>query len=484
MKTRLTFSIRITICFLWWVAFGSGLPAVGGEGSARAAGAAIASKPAEGAGTATVTLDFTQGNGAIKPLHGINNSPVTYGEPLPELKAAGIPYCRLHDAGGPFGGTYFVDIPNLFPNFDANPDEPASYEFAFTDAYLKGLRASGVKIFYRLGVTIENHYKVKAYRIHPPKDAHKFAKVCEQVVRHYNEGWANGFHYGIEYWEIWNEPENPPMWTGTKQQYFELYRVTANHLKQQFPQLKVGGYAGCGFYAVNRPKQSAFHQGFLTFFDDFLKYVTTPETAAPLDFYSWHLYTADPREIVVHAEYADSKLKQYGLATTERIFDEWNFMNGQPSVFEDMKEMPGAAFAASAFCLMQAAPIDKAMYYDALPQRTYGGLYYFPSQKVSKTYYSFKAFNELYKLGTYVHCRAEGSKDLYACAAKGQDGQAAALVVNNGATPLRVRLDIHGRSSAPAAVLLDKEHLLATADGLLEGSTLSLPPLSVALLKF
>ena len=27
------------------------------------------------------------------------------------------------------------------------------------------------------------------------------------VIKHYNSGWANGYHYNIKYWEIWNEPD-------------------------------------------------------------------------------------------------------------------------------------------------------------------------------------------------------------------------------------------------------------------------------------
>ena len=36
-----------------------------------------------------IQVDFSTTRGAIKPLHGINNSPVTYGHELPELKSAG-----------------------------------------------------------------------------------------------------------------------------------------------------------------------------------------------------------------------------------------------------------------------------------------------------------------------------------------------------------------------------------------------------------
>ncbi|MBR5626938.1 MAG: hypothetical protein IKW74_04880 [Thermoguttaceae bacterium] len=431
-----------------------------------------------------IQVDFNQVQGTIKPLHGINNSPMTYGQELPELKAAGIPYSRLHDTAGAFGGTYFVDIPNIFPDFDADPDDPASYDFAFTDAYLAGLAASGIKVFYRLGVTIENNARIKAYRIHPPKDYQKWAKICEMIIRHYNEGWADGFHYNIEYWEIWNEPENPPMWTGTREEYFELYRVASRHLKAAFPDIKVGGYAGCGFYGINRPDASEFQMTFLTWFDEFLKFVTAEETRCPLDFYSWHLYTFDPEEIILHAEYVDRKLKEFNLNETENIFNEWNYTNGAGWTFDLMKEMPGAAFVASAFCLMQDSPIDKAMYYDALPSRRYGGLYYYPSLQVSRTYYSFMAFNELYRLGTEVKTTLSDNRHCYACAAKDENSQAAILLVNNTEKSMVVNLQVNGQELKDfCKILLDSGYLYETVEESVSQNEIPLPALSVVVLK-
>lgn len=442
--------------------------------------AAVDLKPVTG-----IKIDFSKELGSIKPLHGINNSPETYGDALPELLDAGIPYVRLHDTGGLFGGTYFVDVPNIFPDSDADPEDPAAYDFAFTDAYLKGLTASGMKIFYRLGVTIENNWRIKAHRIHPPEDFGKWARICAGIVRHYNEGWADGFHYGIEYWEIWNEPENPPMWTGTKEQYFELYRVAANHLKKEFPAIKVGGYAGCGFYALNRPGQSDFYKSFITYFDEFLKYITAPGTQAPLDFYSWHLYTSDPHEIIIHAEYVAGKLLEYGLKDTESIFNEWNYVDRlDPDKWDAMKEMPGATFVASAFCLMQKSSITKAMYYDALPTRCYCGLYYFPSQKVTRTYYAFKAFNELYKLGSEVEGVCSGLDGVYVCAAKGDGDKGAVLIVNHKNTTQEAQLNITGISNNElSCLLLDRAHLLTEITYLMSDGKIKLPPQSVLLLR-
>ena len=84
------------------------------------------------------------------------------------------------------GGNRYVDIPNLFRDFDADENDPSGYDFAFTDELLRAMHAYDLAPVFRLGVTIENQTHIKAYRIRPPKDFHKWARICEHVVRHYN----------------------------------------------------------------------------------------------------------------------------------------------------------------------------------------------------------------------------------------------------------------------------------------------------------
>lgn len=383
-------------------------------------------------------IDFAAERGAVKPLHGVNNAPVRVNgrQGQDEFKAAGIPFVRTHDTAYSFGGTHYVDIPNVFPDFEADETDPANYDFAYTDAYLKPIVAAGCKLFYRLGVTIENNWRVKAYNIFPPKDYAKWARICEHVVRHYNEGWADGFRWNIEYWEIWNEPENPSMWQGTKEQFFDLYRVAANHLKSTFPQIKVGGYAGCGFYTVDdakRREESAFYRSFVTWFEDFCRYVQAPETKAPLDFFSWHLYVSPEwpvDRIATHAAYVRKTLDAAGLTETENIFNEWNVFRGarKEDQFEMCKTHVGAANVAAAFCVMQESSIDKAMYYDACPTRVYCGIFTFPGHRTTPCYEAFRAWNELAKLGTAYEVTC-GAKGLYAAAAK--NGERRAFLVAN-----------------------------------------------------
>ena len=155
---------------------------------------------------ATVKLDLSKSEKAIKPMHAGGQPPVTSQATdtfFHYLTEAGIPYSRLHDVGGAFGNGKYVDIPNIFRDFSADENDPASYEFTFTDLLLAQLDKAGVEPYYRLGVTIENAAHVKSYWIAPPTDYAKWARIAEHIIRHYTEGWADGFHYKITYWEIW-----------------------------------------------------------------------------------------------------------------------------------------------------------------------------------------------------------------------------------------------------------------------------------------
>jgi len=386
---------------------------------------------------AEITIDFGASAGRIKPLHGVNNAPIRIGGDQREFRQAGIPSVRLHDACGSWGGTHYVDIPNIFPDFEADENDPKSYDFAFTDAFLKPIVAAGSDIFYRLGVTIETRGSIRAYNIYPPKDFAKWARVCEHVVRHYNEGWANGFKWNIVYWEVWNEPESRAMWRGTRQQFYDLYGTVARHLKACFPNIKVGGYGSCGFYLTDDPQNLEGHfagdtrlmETFIPWFRDFCAYVTAPATRAPLDFFTWHYYRSNevvqPQRLAGHARFVRETLDGFGLAKTESILDEWN---STAHGFEGMKTMPGASFCADMFCQLQAASVDMAHYYDALPQRAYCGLFRFPSQETTPTYEAFRAWNELYRLGgsAKVDCA-----EAHFNAAAATDGKAFAVLLVN-----------------------------------------------------
>ncbi len=409
----------------------------------------------------SIKIDFTKTVGKIKPLHGVGQPPFTGGTGygmLHYLTEAGIPFSRLHDVGGTYGGGRFVDIPNLFRDFNADPEDPASYDFTFTDLLITALVQADVEPFFRLGVTIENDAAVKSYRLDPPKDPKKWAVICEKVIRHYTEGWADGFRYNIRYWEIWNEPENGEtaannqMWTGTAEQYYELYNVTAKHLKECFPHLNIGGYASCGFYSILRENPSAREQYFTDFFHGFLASVR--ENGSPLDFFSWHSYDSIPNTMKF-AEYAKKYLLEAGFTDTETSCNEWN-----PEVHRRGTGRH-AALTAGMMLAMQNSPLDNAMFYDArYGTSIYGSMFNPLTAKPFPTYYAFPAFNELYKRGAQADVVCDDANVYAVAAVKDEDGYVVLANTNGDAVPLKLELN----GTVTGCKILDGERMLEDCD--------------------
>ena len=368
--------------------------------------------------------------GKIKPMHAGGQPPLIGHDTsfFKYLKEAGIPYSRLHDVGGVYGGNRWVDIPNIFRDFDADENDPNSYDFAFTDLLLKALVENGVEPYYRLGITIENASHIRAYRTKPPKDYHKWARICEHIIMHYNEGWANGFHFNIKYWEIWNEPESEEeyhgstmMWDGLPIDFFRLYEVASKHLKARFPNIKVGGYGSCGFYALHRPG-AEWPEIWLDYFHKFFKYIK--EHDCPIDFFSWHSYSKTATNIM-YTEYLQKKLEEFGYAGLETHLNEWN------PVKEDRGKAHHSAEVAANMIAMQNSPVvEVCCIYDMRVTGTpyYAAIFDIGTQKPTKTYYSMVAFNQLYQLKNQVEATID-TEDMYVLCAR--DGEKKAILVVN-----------------------------------------------------
>lgn len=343
-----------------------------------------------------IRFDFAGEGRVFKPMNATNGGPFhkrhaadQYRSNFEAYKAARFPYSRNHDSNacGIYGGPHSHDISAIFPNFDADENDPASYDFACTDESILVTLDAGTKTFFRLGQTIE--HQVKKHHVFPPKDFAKWARVCEHIIRHYNEGWADGFTLGIEYWEIWNEPdlaEQPSdmntTWTGTWEQYFDMYELTAKHLKKCFPSIKVGGPA-LGF-------RTEFAERFIE---------KMHEVNAPLDFFSWHIYATNAETILKKASRYREMLDQNGFTETESILNEYNYVAGWQTRFLSsimtIHGMKGAAFIASCVCSAQASSVDMLMYYDTRPS-AFDGCFDFYSYKPLKTYFVLYAYGMYY----------------------------------------------------------------------------------------
>ncbi|WP_409342358.1 GH39 family glycosyl hydrolase [Paenibacillus sp. MBLB4367] len=390
---------------------------------------------------ADIRIDVREPQGKIKALHGVNNGPVCYGALIDVsdyYREAEIPLVRIHDPNWPHA--WEVDIHTIFPDFSKDAADPANYDFSRTDEYLQTILDTGAKIVYRLGESIE-HTK-KKYYVHPPGDYGKWTEICVNIIRHYNEGWADGFHHGIDYWEVWNEPDlDERMWSGTPLQLYELYEATVKAIKAYNPALKVGGYAAA------RPK--------LPFLTGFLAYCQ--ERKLPIDFFTWHTYTGDPHKIVEHAHHVRTELDRHGYTATESHLNEWNYLETEftkiwnrgneyvrKSNFDKQKNAFGAAFTGTVLTLLQDCPVDEANYYDGQPTALFCGLFDYHGVP-QKTYYTFKAFQRMTKHAARVRTVvSDKAPNVYGLAGLNGEGGGAALITSFGGTARLHSISLEG----------------------------------------
>ena len=126
--------------------------------------------------------------------------------------------------------------------------EQLLYSFFNADQILDFLLSIGMKPFVELsfmptalasGSMTVFHYQAN---VTPPKDYKQWATLISRLVSHWVE------RYGARevrawFFEVWNEPNLKEFWTGTQDDYFKLYRYTAEAIKGVDAGLRVGGPA-------------------------------------------------------------------------------------------------------------------------------------------------------------------------------------------------------------------------------------------------
>lgn len=158
-------------------------------------------------------------------------------------------------------------------------DKPL-YSFFNTNGIMDYLIEIGMRPFVELSFMPEalssgsqTVFKYQA-NITPPRDYKAWATLIDKLVRN----WVD--RYGLKevrkwYFEIWNEPNLQNFWAGTMEDYFHLYQVTVETLKNIDAELHVGGPATAA---------NAWIPEFVAFCD---------QHHLPADFVSTHHYPTD-----------------------------------------------------------------------------------------------------------------------------------------------------------------------------------------------
>jgi xylan 1,4-beta-xylosidase len=156
-------------------------------------------------------------------------------------KECGFKYIRMHGLLTDDMGVYKEDR-------NGKPQ----YNYMYVDVLFDFLQSIGMKPFIELGFmpqALASGDKTIFWwkgNVTPPKDYEKWGALIRNLTEHFTE------RYGADevktwYFEVWNEPNLTPwFWTGNQDDYFKLYKYSANAIKSVNPAYRVGGPATAG----------------------------------------------------------------------------------------------------------------------------------------------------------------------------------------------------------------------------------------------
>ena len=106
----------------------------------------------------------------------------------------------------------------------------------------------------------------------PPKDPAKWAALIRALIDHWKQRYGEA-EITQWYYEVWNEPDIRGFWPYSLDEYFKLYKTTAEAVKAECPTCRVGGPASAVPYKAE---------------DEFEKWVAANHE--PVDFIAVHAY--------------------------------------------------------------------------------------------------------------------------------------------------------------------------------------------------
>lgn len=126
------------------------------------------------------------------------------------------------------------------------------YGWQYVDALFDFYREIGLKPFVELSSTpkalASGERTLFNWRanVTPPKSPEKWGALVEEFVRHWEKRYGRD-EVASWYFEVWNEPNVKEFWTGTREDYFTLYRYAAEAVKRVGGDYRVGGPATASF---------------------------------------------------------------------------------------------------------------------------------------------------------------------------------------------------------------------------------------------
>ena len=447
---------------------------------------------------AALTADFSVESGRLRPeLHSSGFGPQICScpqEDIDDIKAMGFRASRTHDWSLINPNQRVCDYFHIFPLMHLDATDPKNYVFGPTDYLMKRTRDElGHDIFFRLGTSIEHSGKVH-FNALIPEDFDKTAEIFAATVRHYNRGWANGYRWGIRYWEIWNEPDgHGKMWClpegdGSGKEALEksdrkrldlfvrFFVTCVKRIKAEFPEVKVGGPALC---ALRRDYFKALLEG------------CRAAGIAP-DFISWHDYGDSPKFVLDEIKAGRELCDSLGFPDCELILNEWHFFNHglyswadlrspDPEVQKRVWSSPGSHNGIESSCYnltllskFQRSGLGQGYYYGCRNSGSWG--FKDALNAKYKVFYGLRLFGGILRDYTRL-CASTDHKTVSLLAVASEDGRRRALLVTDyRGTRRELKIAVKGipSGSKVSAVVHDHTRDCAPADFAFENGQLIL----------
>ncbi len=376
--------------------------------------------------TADVVVKLGEPEGVIRPLLGVNLGPLPQGDAgnvdlTERYQQSGVTQIRTHDYYGP------LDMATLYPDQNADPADPSSYDFEASDRFFAAVLAGGFEPYLRLGDSYNATDGYPKAEPRAPTNPRNWVRAAVEVVRHYRD-LAGG---QLRYVEIWNEPDNTQFWDGDRRAFFSLFTDAAIALKTEFPDLKIGG-PGLTPAGALSPQGQAFTRGLLD---------AAQARNAPLDFFSWHMYSNDPDQYRSAARFYRTELDQHGYTAAESHITEWNTADRDQASGLSPETVrlggQGAAILSAAWIALQDEGVAVSTFYrgpdPTLDLPTFYGLF-FADGRPKRSGLVFGLWAQLVAHPERLPVIVDPGSGLWVIAGRNAAGELAVLMVNPTAT--------------------------------------------------
>lgn len=237
---------------------------------------------------------------------------------LKELK----PFALRYDPGCGFGNDDKLNSPREYnaPQIDMENGQ-IKINFTDYDRMVKALQDTDIKMMYVNAynpICLQEKGKVegnidlgmRSRWNTMPKDMNVWREINRTYAEHFKQVDNNS-----KYYEIWNEPDLKPIFfTGTMEEYFEIYKYGALGVQEGDPKARIGGPV-----IANAEVDNPENVDRRDWAEAFLDYVEKEKL--PLHFFSYHNY-ASPDYIVPIMR--DALRNRPGMENVETILSEYN----------------------------------------------------------------------------------------------------------------------------------------------------------------